>query len=405
MLKDKHVLLGVSGSIAAYLSCDLARKLIKAGAQVQAVMTDGAAKFITPRTLQSLTGRPVIQGMFDEIKQWNIEHVGAAQWADVYVVAPATANVMAKLAQGLADDSLTASFLACEKPKVIAPAMNTAMYENPATRKNEAVLAERGCLVVEPQTGLLACGDVGKGKLAEIDDIIMHIEYALEKERPLEGLSVLVTAGPTREEIDPVRFITNHSTGRMGYAIAYVAWLMGAKVTLVSGPVGLRPLPVCRMVMTGSAREMADAVFAEKGQADIVIKAAAVADYTPKRKAGQKIKKEDGDLALDLTRTTDILAELGRTKKEGQVLVGIAAETQDLLENATAKLQKKNVDLMAANDLTQPGSGFGTPTNQLLLLWPDGASRELALMSKEEAARELLLAAGEIRRQKTGNAV
>ena len=390
MLKGKHILLGVSGSIAAYLSCDLARRLIKAGAEVQIVMTAGAREFITPLTLQTLTARPVILGMFDEIKQWDVEHVGAAQWADVFVVAPATANVMAKFTYGLADDQLTASFLACEKPKVIAPAMNTAMYENPATRHNEAVLKERGCLIVEPQVGLLACGDVGKGKLAELSDIVMHIEYALEEERPLAGRSVLVTAGPTREELDPVRYISNYSSGRMGYAIAYNAWLMGADVTLVTGPAEVEPPSVCRTIQVKSAADMAEAVFREEGQADILIKAAAVADYTPKERAGQKIKKATGELSIDLAYTTDILAELGKRKRPGQVLVGFAAETQDLKENATAKLRKKNVDMIAANDLTSPGSGFGTETNQLLLLWSDGRTKALDLMAKDEAARALL---------------
>ncbi|MDR0468453.1 MAG: bifunctional phosphopantothenoylcysteine decarboxylase/phosphopantothenate--cysteine ligase CoaBC [Peptococcaceae bacterium] len=396
MLKDKHILLGISGSIAAYVACDLARSLIKAGAQVQVVMTEGAKQFVTPLTMQTLTGRPVIQELFDEVRQWDVEHVGAAKWADVYVVAPATANVMAKLALGLADDSLSASFLACDKPKVIAPAMNTVMYENPATRANDRILRERGCLITEPQVGLLACGDIGKGKLADVDVIMRYVEYALETEKPLHGRKVLVTAGPTREEIDPVRFLSNHSTGRMGYAVAYEAWLLGAKVTLISGPVDLAPLPDCETIMTGSAQEMADAVFREKGGVDIIVKAAAVADYTPKARDPQKIKKQDGNLTLEFIRTTDILAELGKTKPSGQVLVGFAAETQDMLDNARGKMQKKNVDLMAANDLTSPGSGFGTATNQLLLLWPNGSQRDLGLLSKEEAAKELLLAAHKI---------
>ncbi|MCL2120736.1 MAG: bifunctional phosphopantothenoylcysteine decarboxylase/phosphopantothenate--cysteine ligase CoaBC [Clostridiales bacterium] len=399
-LEGKHVLLGISGSIAAYLSCDLARKLIKAGAQVQTVMTDAAKAFITPLTLQTLTGRPVIQGMFDEVKQWDVEHVGAAQWADVFVIAPATANVMAKLTWGLADDSLTAAFLAFDKGRVIAPAMNTVMYENPATRINEEILRERGCLIVEPQVGLLACGDVGKGKLAEIDDIVLYIEYALEREKPLKGRRVLVTAGPTVEDIDPVRYITNHSTGRMGYAVAYEAWLMGAEVTLISGPVELKALPVCRTIMVRSAGDMAEAVFREKDKADIIIKSAAVADYRPAVQSLEKIKKAEEGFSLDLTRTTDILAELGKEKKAGQVLVGFAAETQNLRENAKEKLEKKHIDLIAANDLTSPGSGFGTDTNQLLLLWQDGGSKELELMSKEEAAKELLLAANEIWRER-----
>ncbi len=396
MVEGKKVLLGISGSIAAYLACDLARRLIKVGAQVQVIMTEGAKEFITPLTLQTLTGRPVIQGLFDEVKQWDVEHVGAAQWADVFVIAPATANVMAKLARGLADDSLSATFLACTKPKVIAPAMNTAMYENPATRENEALLKKRGCLIVEPQSGLLACGDTGKGKLADTDLILQHIEYALQKEKPLQGIPLLVTAGPTRETIDPVRFISNLSSGRMGYAIAYQAWLLGAEVTLVSGPVDLPPPPLCRIINVQSAAEMAAAVLQAALSAQIIIKAAAVADYTPKTKAQHKIKKQEGELSLELTRTTDILAALGQQKQPGQVLVGFAAETEGLLEHAKAKLIKKNADLLAANDLTSPGSGFGVATNQLLLLWADGKSRQLALMTKEEAARQLLLAAQEI---------
>ena len=400
MLKDKHILLGVSGSIAAFMACELARKLIKAEAQVQVVMTEGAEAFITPLTMQTLTGRPVIRGLFDEVRQWNVEHVGAAQWADVLVVAPATANVMAKFARGLADDSLSATFLACDKPKVIAPAMNTVMYENPATRENEDRLRDWGCLVVTPQTGLLACGDVGNGKLADTDDILLYIEYALETEKPLQGLSLLVTAGPTREEIDPVRFITNYSTGRMGYAVAQAGWLLGAEVTLISGPVDL-PLPKAyRTVKVRTAQEMHEAVLREKDGADIIVKAAAVADYTPKQKEEQKIKKQDDAMTLSLVRTTDILAELGKTKKPGQVLVGFAAETQELHANAEEKIKKKNADLFAANDLTSPGSGFGTATNRLLLLWNDGESKQLELMTKEDAARELLLAALEIYRRK-----
>jgi len=399
-VQGKRVLLGVSGSIAAYLSCELARSLIKAGSLVQVVMTDGAQQFISPLTMQTLTGRPVIRGLFDEVKQWNVEHVGAAQWADVFVVAPATANVMAKFANGLADDSLSAIFLACDKPKVLAPAMNTTMYDHPATRANEALLRERGCLIVEPQIGLLACGDTGRGKLADMDLIVQFIAFALQEEKPLKGLSVLVTAGPTREEIDPVRYITNHSSGRMGYAIAYAAWLLGAQVTLVSGPVSLKPLGVCRTIAVTSSAEMAEAVRREGKEAQMIIKAAAVADYTPVSRSPQKIKKKEGDFSLNMTRTSDILAELGNNKQDGQVIVGFAAETQDLQENATRKMLSKNVDLLAANDLTSEGSGFGTPTNQLLLLWPDGRRKDLGLLLKEEAAKELLLAAFAIWQEK-----
>ncbi|MDR1192825.1 MAG: bifunctional phosphopantothenoylcysteine decarboxylase/phosphopantothenate--cysteine ligase CoaBC [Peptococcaceae bacterium] len=395
----KRILLGISGGIAAYKACELASRLIKAGAEVQVIMTGNATKFVAPLTLRTLTGRPVMLGMFDEVKQWKVDHIGAARWADACLLAPATANLMAKLAWGLADDLLSATCLACAKPLVIAPAMNSGMYDHPASRENRAKLAERGCLLVEPGEGMLACGDSGQGRLAEPELILLWLAYALREEKPLRGRRVLVTAGPTRESLDPVRFLTNHSSGRMGYSIAKQAWLLGGEVTLISGPVEPEALPVNR-IETESGAEMADRTLAAAAGQDIIIMAAAVADYTPAVKSAVKIKKRAGGLTLELERTTDILAELGRRKKAAQTLVGFAAETEDLLANARRKLQEKNADLMAANDLTRPGAGFGGGTNQLTLLWADGRSRELALMDKDDCAYEVVAAAEEIWRER-----
>lgn len=390
MLSGKKILLGVSGSIAAYKACELASGLVKLGAEVQVIMTEGAREFVAPLTFQTLTGRPVTRGLFDEVKQWKVEHIGAAQWCDAFLVAPATANVIAKFAAGIADDSLSATWLACGKPKLLAPAMNTAMYENPVTQENLAKLKRLGVLFAEPASGLLACGDVGKGKLAESRVILDWLEYALEECRPLDGRKVVVSAGPTQEAIDPVRFLTNHSSGRMGYAIAKEAWLMGAEVTLVSGPTGLAAPAYCEVKRVKSAAEMAAAVKEAAKDAHIIVKSAAVADYRPATVAEQKIKKGGGDLSLELTRTEDILKSLGRAKKPGQVLVGFAAETQDLLSNAGKKLREKNADIIAANDLTREGAGFGGDTNILTLLFAGGKTLELPKLSKEAAARRLL---------------
>ncbi len=396
MLSGKKILLGISGSIAAYKACDLASQLVKAKAEVQVIMTDGACQFVTPLTLQTLTGRPVMRGLFDEVKQWKVDHIGAAGWCDVFLVAPATANVVAKFACGIADDLLSATWLACQKPKVIAPAMNTAMYESPVTQENLARLANLGVAFVQPEAGLLACGDVGRGRLADSALILDWTEYALEQEKPLAGRRVLVSAGPTQEAIDPVRCLTNHSSGRMGYAVARAAWLAGAQVTLVSGPVHLAPLPYCRMVTVKSAAEMAQAVKEAAPGAQLIVKSAAVADYTPVAASSQKIKKSGGGVNLELKPTEDILKALGREKKSGQVMVGFAAETQDLLANAVKKLREKNVDMIAANDLTMEGAGFGGDTNILTLLFADGRKLELPRMSKDEAARRIIAEAARL---------
>lgn len=396
MLSGKKILLGVSGSIAAYKACELASRLIKEGAEVRVILTAGAREFVTPLTFQTLTGQPVMQGLFDEVREWKVEHIGAAQWCDCFVVAPATANVLAKFAWGLADDLLSAVWLACCRPKLLAPAMNTAMYEALATRENMAKLRERGVLFAEPGAGILACGDSGRGRLAETGEILDWLAYALEKERPLAGRRVLVTAGPTREDLDPVRYLTNRSSGRMGYAIARAAWLLGGEVTLVSGPVEL-PLPGwCRVIPVRSAAEMAAAVAREAPGAELIVKSAAVADYRPQKKEEQKIKKSGSGLTLELERTEDILKRLGQGKRAGQVIVGFAAETQDLLANAGKKLREKNVDLIAANDLTQEGAGFGGTTNIMTLLFADGRVLPLEKMTKEEAARRILLEAARL---------
>jgi phosphopantothenoylcysteine decarboxylase/phosphopantothenate--cysteine ligase len=400
MLKGKKIALGISGSIAAYKAADLTSRLIKAGAEVQCIMTAGACEFITPLTLQTLSGRPVMQAMFAEPRQWNVEHIAVSEWADLFLVAPATANVIGKFAQGIADDLLSAVIMAAKKPVVIAPAMNTAMYNNPAVQHNMKTLQERGYTFVEPEEGLLACGDIGKGRLAPLDDIIYIAEYQLESTKPLKGIKVLVTAGPTQESLDPVRFLTNHSSGKMGYAIAKIAWLMGAEVTLISGPVHLTPLPVYKLIPVVSAAEMAEAVFKEAPAAHIVIKTAAVADYTPLTTEAQKIKKKTGNLNIELARTTDILATLSRQKTAQQVLIGFAAETQDLLNQATDKLQRKNADLLVANDLTQEGAGFGSDTNIVTLLFADGTMQALPEMSKETVAEEILQHSVRLLRQK-----
>jgi len=401
MLKDKKIALCITGSIAAYKACELASTLVKAGAQVQCIMTKGACEFISPLTLRTLTSRPVMSEMFEEPRQWNVEHIAVSQWADLFLLAPATANIIGKMANGLADDLLSAVLMAAQKPIIVAPAMNTGMYYNPAVQDNMKRLKERGILFVEPEEGLLACGDVGKGRLAPVEQILQMAEFVLYKDKPLAGRNLLITAGPTREPIDPVRFLSNHSSGKMGYALARTAWLMGANVTLVSGPVQLKPLPYYRFLQVETAAEMYEAVMAEAAEADIIIKAAAVADYTPLVKSEQKIKKKDEDLTLSLGRTKDILAALGSVKKDRQVLIGFAAETQDLLNHAKEKLQRKNADIIVANDVTQKGAGFGSDTNIVTLLFADGTVCSLAEMPKEAVAEKILQAAVEILQQRT----
>ena len=391
MLKGKTVLLGVTGGIACYKSANLASALVKQGANVQVVMTRNATEFIGPHTFESLTGNRVSVDTFDRNYQFQVEHIALADQADLVLVAPATANVLAKLAHGLADDMLTTTILACNCPKIAAPAMNTKMYENPVTQDNLDILRKYGWEIVEPASGRLACGAVGKGKMPEPEDLLEYVLHALSHEKDMTGLKVLVTAGPTQEALDPVRYLTNHSTGKMGYAIAKAAAARGSQVTLVSGPVNLKKPPYMEVVDIVSAQDMFDAVTSRAPEQDIIIKAAAVADYRPASVAEDKIKKSgtDADLSLPLARTSDILAWLGEHRVPGQFLCGFSMETKDMVENSKKKLEKKHIDLIAANNLKQAGAGFGVDTNVLTLISSDGA-RELPLLSKEEAAHALL---------------
>ena len=391
MLKGKTVLLGVTGGIACYKSANLASALVKQGANVQVLMTKNATEFIGPHTFESLTGNRVSVDTFDRNYQFQVEHIALADQADLVLVAPATANVLAKLAHGLADDMLTTTILACNCPKIAAPAMNTKMYENPVTQDNLDILRKYGWEIVEPASGRLACGAVGKGKMPEPEDLLETVLHALSHEKDMTGLKVLVTAGPTREALDPVRYLTNHSTGKMGYAIAKAAAARGASVTLVSGPVNLKKPPYMEVVDILSAQDMFDAVTSRAPDQDIIIKAAAVADYRPATVAEDKIKKSgnDADLSLPLARTSDILAWLGEHRAPGQFLCGFSMETRDMVANSKKKLEKKHIDLIAANNLKQAGAGFGVDTNVLTLIATDGA-KELPLMSKEEAAHALL---------------
>ena len=390
-LKGKTVLLAVTGGIACYKSASLASALVKQGANVQVLMTKNATEFIGPHTFESLTGNRVSVDTFDRNYTFQVEHIALADQADLVLVAPATANVLAKLAHGLADDMLTTTILACDCPKIAAPAMNTRMYENPVTQDNLDILRRYGWEIVEPASGRLACGAVGKGKMPEPEDLLETVLHALSHEKDMAGLKVLVTAGPTREALDPVRYLTNHSTGKMGYAIARAAAARGAEVTLVSGPVNLKKPPYLEVVDVISARDMFEAVTRRAADQDIIIKAAAVADYRPAAVAEDKIKKSgsDSDLSLPLSRTDDILAWLGAHRRPGQFLCGFSMETRDMVENSKKKLEKKGIDLIAANNLKQAGAGFGVDTNVLTLIAADGV-KELPLMSKEEAAHALL---------------
>ena len=391
MLKGKTVLLGVTGGIACYKSANLASTLVKQGANVQVLMTKNATEFIGPHTFESLTGNRVSVDTFDRNYQFQVEHIALADQADLVLVAPATANVLAKFAHGIADDMLTTTVLACNCPKIAAPAMNTKMYENPVTQDNLDILRKYGWEIVEPASGRLACGAVGKGKMPEPEDLLETVLHALSHEKDMSGLKVLVTAGPTREALDPVRYLTNHSTGKMGYAIAKAAAARGAQVTLVSGPVNLKKPPYMEVVDIVSAQDMFDAVTSRAPDQDIIIKAAAVADYRPATVAEDKIKKSgnDSDLSLPLARTSDILAWLGEHRAPGQFLCGFSMETRDMVANSKKKLEKKHIDLIAANNLKQAGAGFGVDTNVLTLIAADGA-KELPLLDKEEAAHALL---------------
>lgn len=389
MLKDKTILLGVTGGIAAYKSASLASRLVKAGAEVRVIMTEHATNFINPITFETLTGHKCITDTFDRNFEFQVEHVSLAKKADVIMVAPATANVIAKLAHGLADDMLTTTILASHAPKLIAPAMNTGMYETPVTQDNLALLKKYGMEVIEPAAGHLACGDEGKGKMPEPEILYEHILRSCACKQDMKGLKVLVTAGPTQEAVDPVRFLTNHSSGRMGYSIAKACMLRGADVTLVTGRTALTPPLFVDVVPVVSAKDMYDAVISRSNEMDIIIKAAAVADYRPVHVAEEKVKKSDGSFSLELERTDDILKYLGEHKKPGQFLCGFSMETENMLENSRKKLEKKHLDMIAANNLKVPGAGFETTTNIITIITRDSV-KELELMSKDDAAFRLL---------------
>ena len=379
MLKGKTILLGVTGGIAAYKAAALASALVKQHAQVEVVMTAHATQFIAPLTFEQLTGRRCMVDTFDRNFSHQVEHIALAERTDLVMIAPATANVCAKLAHGLADDMLTTTVLACTCPKLVAPAMNTKMFENPVTQDNLDILRRYGWEVIAPASGRLACGAVGAGKLPEPEDLL----------HDLEGKRVLVTAGPTQEALDPVRYLTNHSTGKMGYALARIAMLRGAEVVLISGPAAIAPPPFVEVVEVTSAQDMFEAVAARQEWADFVFKAAAVADYTPAQYADDKLKKKEGDLSIPLRRTQDILKYLGEHRRPGHVLCGFSMETQNMRENSRSKLEKKKVDMICANNLKVAGAGFGTDTNVMTVITKAGAE-ELPLMSKEEVAGRIL---------------
>ena len=389
MFTGKTVLLGVTGSIAAYKTASLASMLVKRHADVHVLMTRNAVNFINPITFETLTGNKCLVDTFDRNFQYSVEHVALAKKADVVMIAPASANVIGKLANGIADDMLTTTVMACRCRKYVSPAMNTAMFENPVLQDNLKKLSGYGFAIIDPASGYLACGDTGKGKMPEPADLLKYIEKEIAFTKDMEGLRVLVTAGPTQEAIDPVRYITNHSSGKMGYAVAKMAMLRGADVTLVSGRTALEAPPFMKVVPVVSARDMYEAVTAVSDGMDIIIKAAAVADYRPMSVADEKIKKADGDMSILLERTDDILAWLGSHKRPGQFLCGFSMETSNLEGNSRAKLQKKNLDLVAANSLKVEGAGFMGDTNVLTLISQE-EEVSLPLMSKEDAAMKLL---------------
>ncbi len=389
MLTNKTILLGVTGGIAAYKSAYLASALTKLHANVEVVMTEHATRFIAPLTFEQLTGRRCMVDTFDRNFSHQVEHIALADRTDLVIIAPATANVCAKLAHGLADDMLTTTVLACTCPKLVAPAMNTHMFENQVTQDNLDILRRYGWEVIAPGSGHLACGAVGPGRMPEPQELVEHILRAIALPHDLTGKRVLVTAGPTQEALDPVRYLTNHSTGKMGYAIAKTAMLRGAQVTLISGPTALPKPPFVEVVDVVSAQDMFEAVTSRQDQSDLIFKAAAVADYTPAGYSDDKIKKKDSDLSIPLKRTQDILQHLGDHRRAGQVICGFSMETRDMIENSRAKLEKKHVDMICANNLKVAGAGFGTDTNVITLITREGIT-ELPLMSKEDAAGRII---------------
>lgn len=389
MLTGKTIVLGVTGGIAAYKSANLASMLIKLHADVHVIMTQNATKFITPMTFETLTNNKCIVDTFDRNFSFDVKHVSLAKRGDLFIVAPCTANVIGKLAHGICDDMLTTTMLATRAPKLIAPAMNTGMWENPILQDNLVKLKGYGYHIIDPIIGRLACGDTGTGKMNSEEVIVEHILTFMAKEHDLKGKRFLITAGPTQESIDPVRYITNHSSGKMGYAIAKMARLRGAEVTLVSGPVNIKPFEGISVVPVKSAADMFEAVTSRSTEANVVIMCSAVADYTPAEYSDQKVKKHDGDMAIQLKRTQDILGWLGEHKPSGQTLVGFSMETENLIENSRAKLDKKHADMICANSIADGNTGFAVDTNKVTLITNDAVT-ELPLCSKEETADKIL---------------
>ena len=390
MLKDKTVVIGVSGGIAVYKTLDVVSRLRKLGVNVNVIMTKSATEFVTPLSFQSLSQNYVVCDMFEDPKTWDVEHISLAKRADVFLIAPATANVIGKIANGIADDMLTTTVMATKAKVLKAPAMKTNMYENPILQRNINTLKELGYNFVDPESGRLACGDTGKGKLASPETIVDEVVKLLSKGQDLKGKSIIVTAGPTVESIDPMRYITNRSTGKMGYSIAKEAIERGADVTLITGPTNLTPPQnLKKLVKIESAKDMYEAVLENLDENDVVIKSAAVADYKPKNYSNKKIKKSDDDLVIELDRNKDIAQEIGKIKNN-KILVGFAAETNDLIENASLKIKKKNLDFIVANDLTKEGAGFGVDTNIVKIIDKEGNITEYPKMKKEEVANIIL---------------
>lgn len=390
MENKKTVVIGVCGGIAAYKACEVVSRLKKMNIEVHVIMTKSACEFVTPMTFQTLSQNFVVSDMFEEPKTWDVEHISLAKKADTFLIVPATANVIGKIASGIADDMLTTTVMATKADVIIAPAMNTGMYENPIVQDNIEKLKKYGYSFVEPASGRLACGDTGKGKLADVDDIVHAVYASLYRSDDLKGMKITVTAGPTVEDIDPVRYITNRSSGKMGYSIAKRAVMRGADVTLISGPTSIEvPRGIKKLVKTMSAESLFEAVNENFEECDALIQSAAVADYKPKNYSKKKVKKKDGDLSIELARTKDVAKEMGKIKSD-KVLVGFAAETNDLLENAQRKIESKNLDFIVANDLTKKGAGFNTDTNIVKIIDAEGNMEDYPLMSKEDVADIIL---------------